>query len=79
MPSILEHVVSVGKHWTQWCSGKLKRACLDSFFAGCIGSMRLSVRYLMIEEKKGLEKVCKPLLVSERKPPPTKQSVKLKC
>ena len=60
---------------------------LRLFFTRAIGDIHTafesvirvrSVRYLTREEKKGLEKVRKPLLGSEVKPLPPKQSVKLK-
>ena len=45
----------------------------------CKRNTRLSVRYVMREKKKGLERVCKVLLGSKAKPLPPKQSVKFKC
>ena len=45
-------------------------------YSDCKGE---SVRYLMRKEKKGLERVCKPLLGSKAKPLPQKQYVKFKC
>ena len=49
------------------------------FFAGCIGDTHPSVRYLMREKRRGLERVCKPILGSKAKPLAPRQSVKFGC
>ena len=52
---------------------------LKLIFAGCIAETGPSVRYLVKEEREGLERVCKLLLESKAKPLPPKQYAKFKC
>ena len=48
-------------------------------YSVCKCDTQPSVRYLMGGKRKGLGRVCKPLLRFKAKPSPPKQSVKFKC